>query len=85
MENVWMKNVLLTGHKGFIGSNLLPKLKDHNVSTIDLQDGKDLLTCDLPDDIDCVIHLAALSNEPLGELSHKLTEEINFEATINLA
>ena len=56
-----MKNVLLTGHKGFIGSNLLPKLKDHNVSTIDLQDGKDLLTCDLPDDIDCVIHLAGRS------------------------
>lgn len=33
----------------------------------------------------CVIHLAALSNDPLGELSHKLTEEINYEATINLA
>ena len=60
-ENVWMKNVLLTGHKGFIGSNLLPKLKDHNVTCIDLEDGKDLLTCDLPGDIDCVIHLAGRS------------------------
>jgi nucleoside-diphosphate-sugar epimerase len=28
--------------------------------------------------IDCVIHLAALSNDPLGELNPKLTEEINF-------
>jgi nucleoside-diphosphate-sugar epimerase len=35
--------------------------------------------------IDAVIHLAALSNDPLGELTPGLTEEINFRATINLA
>ena len=54
-------NILLTGHKGFIGSNLLPMLKDHQVTTIDLLDGEDLRSCNLPEDIDCVIHLAGRS------------------------
>ena len=35
--------------------------------------------------IDGIIHLAGLSNDPLGEFSPDLTEEINYEATINLA
>ena len=35
--------------------------------------------------IDSIIHLAGLSNDPLGELSPKLTDEINFKATIKLA
>jgi nucleoside-diphosphate-sugar epimerase len=35
--------------------------------------------------IDLIIHLAALSNDPLGELSPGLTEEINFHGTVRLA
>ncbi len=35
--------------------------------------------------VDAVIHLAALSNDPLGELDPQLTEKINFEATVKLA
>ena len=35
--------------------------------------------------IDSIIHLAALSNDPLGEFQPELTEEINYKATINLA
>lgn len=35
--------------------------------------------------VDAVIHLAALSNDPMGEISPELTEEINYKATINLA
>ncbi|TSD04779.1 MAG: NAD-dependent epimerase/dehydratase [Parcubacteria group bacterium Greene0714_36] len=37
------------------------------------------------DGIEGVIHLAALSNDPLGELDARLTEEINFQATVRLA
>jgi len=36
-------------------------------------------------DIDAVIHLASLSNDPLGEFMPKLTEEINYNVTVNLA
>ncbi len=35
--------------------------------------------------MDVVIHLAALSNDPLGEFDPRLTEEINFGATVALA
>lgn len=35
--------------------------------------------------IDAIIHLAGLSNDPLGELVPGLTEEINFAATLKLA
>ena len=34
---------------------------------------------------DAVIHLAALSNDPIGDFSPELTREINFEATVSLA
>jgi nucleoside-diphosphate-sugar epimerase len=34
---------------------------------------------------DAIVHLAALSNDPLGDLSPELTREINFEATARLA
>ena len=36
-------------------------------------------------DVDSVIHLAALSNDPLGEFNPKLTYNINLDATIKLA
>ena len=36
-------------------------------------------------DIDVVIHLAAISNDPSAELHPKLTEEVNFEGTRALA
>lgn len=35
--------------------------------------------------VDSVIHLAGLSNDPLGEINPKLTEEINYNASIKLA
>ena len=50
-------NILLTGHKGQIGT----KLSKHfdNVIGIDTKDGKNLLTCELPEDVDVIYHLAA--------------------------
>jgi nucleoside-diphosphate-sugar epimerase len=37
------------------------------------------------DGIDAVVHLAALSNDPLGELAPGLTEKINLDATLHVA
>lgn len=37
------------------------------------------------ENIDHVIHLASLSNDPLGAFMPELTEQINYEATIKLA
>lgn len=34
---------------------------------------------------DAVVHLAALSNDPIGNLDERWTEEINHEATVRLA
>ncbi|MGY8864391.1 MAG: NAD-dependent epimerase/dehydratase family protein [Methylophagaceae bacterium] len=59
-------NILLTGHKGFIGSALLTRLArlNHKVHTIDIADSidQDLLYYDKwPADIELVIHLAGKS------------------------
>lgn len=35
--------------------------------------------------VDAIIHLAALSNDPLGEFDQKLTHDINYKATYKLA
>lgn len=37
------------------------------------------------DGFDAVVHLAALSNDPIGDFSPQLTREINYEATVSLA
>lgn len=34
---------------------------------------------------DAIVHLAALSNDPLGDLDPSLTDEINFRASLSLA
>ena len=56
-------NILLTGHKGFIGNRLLQYLqsKDHTIIAIDKLTGHDILSCDFPHNIETVIHLAGLS------------------------
>ena len=66
---------------GLFEKNFLKKPFD-NYETI-TKDIRELNKDDLKD-IDAVIHLAGLSNDPLGELSPHLTEEINFKSTINL-
>lgn len=54
--------ILVTGHKGYIGSHLYSNLTrlGYDVHGIDLKDGKDILYC-LPDEkFDYVFHLAAI-------------------------
>ncbi len=36
-------------------------------------------------DCDCIIHLAAISNDPSAELHPELTDEVNFRTTVALA
>lgn len=48
------------------------------------EDLRDIEAADL-DGFDAIIHLAALSNDPLGNLNPKLTYEINHQATLRLA
>lgn len=48
------------------------------------RDLRDVETDDLAG-LDGIIHLAALSNDPLGELSASLTEDINWRASFRLA
>ena len=36
-------------------------------------------------DVSAICHLAALSNDPLGEINPNLTENINYKATVRLA
>lgn len=88
--------VLVTGGLGYVGTTLLPKLKmaGHEVIVWDVQwfgnysadpyDPYDIRTADFPEGIDAVIHLAAVANDPTGDLDPKLTWEINALATARL-
>ena len=60
--------ILVTGHKGYIGSKIYQRLKEmeEEVIGIDLKDGKDVLEC-LPDiNVDYVFHLAAFPQVPFS-------------------
>jgi nucleoside-diphosphate-sugar epimerase len=97
--------ILLTGHKGYIGSVAGPLLQSagHDVIGLDTdffagcdfgpaaaeipgirKDVRDLVREDLKD-FDAVVHLAALSNDPLGNLDPQLTYDINHLASVRLA
>lgn len=99
--------VLVTGHRGYIGSIMVPMLMraGHDVSGCDSdlyerctfaaggrlepvpglrRDVRDIQLADLKG-FDAVIHLAALSNDPLGNLNPHLTHDINYRASARLA
>jgi len=67
---------------GFFEQNLLKKINnDYQKITKDI---RDIEVTDLRG-ISAIIHLAGLSNDPLGEFSPKLTDDINNLGTIKLA
>jgi nucleoside-diphosphate-sugar epimerase len=97
--------VLVTGHKGYIGTVMVPMLLQagHTVVGLDSDlfeqctfspgmldvpgrrvDLRDVQTKDL-EGFDAVIHLAALSNDPLSDLNPHITYEINHAASVRLA
>lgn len=66
---------------GYYDGSTLPRVPEP-----DRQIRKDVRDVDAEDlaDTEAIIHLAALSNDPLGELEPGLTEEINLDASIKL-
>lgn len=99
------QRVLITGHHGYIGSVLTPRLVEegYDVTGVDAgyfdactlvphrarvrewtADIRDLSRADLRG-FDAVVHLAALSNDPLGNLNPEWTREINARASVRLA
>jgi len=97
--------VMVTGERGYIGSVLVPILKEKGYEVVGYDSGyfsenlleqfdEDYLkiTKDIRDitredlkGVDAIIHLAGLSNDPLGEFSPELTEDINYHGTMRLA
>jgi nucleoside-diphosphate-sugar epimerase len=96
--------VLLTGHRGYIGSVLAPMLLEHGHDVVGLDsdlfehcdfapveeipslriDLRDVQVEDL-DGFEAVLHLAALSNDPVSDLNPQLTYDINHQASVRLA
>ena len=93
-----MKKILLTGGLGYIGSYFFEKYcSKYDLTIIDtnyfqaVDENKNIVYKDIRNinqkdllDIDFVIHMAELSNDPLGDLDKNLTNEINHLATIDL-
>ena len=65
----------------FADSVLGPQPADPPGVRVDLRD----LTAEHVAGVDAVIHLAALSNDPLGSLAPELTYDINHHASVRLA
>jgi nucleoside-diphosphate-sugar epimerase len=97
--------ILLTGHKGYIGTVAVPLLleRGHDVVGLDSalfdecvlgtaasripeirKDLRDISKDDVAG-FEAVVHLAALSNDPLGNLNPSLTYDVNYSASVRLA
>jgi nucleoside-diphosphate-sugar epimerase len=97
--------VLVTGHRGFIGTAMVPILQQGGFDVVGLDTdlyrfctyGEQPVSCPsidkdvrdvVPEDLkgfDAIVHLAALSNDPLGNLNPDLTYDINHRASVRIA
>jgi nucleoside-diphosphate-sugar epimerase len=77
-----MAKILITGHKGFVGTHLAKKIRQP-FTGVDLKDGNDILACDLPD-ADVVIHLAAKAGVVRSMEDPLETAETNILGTLRL-
>ncbi|SVB97745.1 uncharacterized protein METZ01_LOCUS250599, partial [marine metagenome] len=83
-----LTNLLLENKYDVLGCdiNYFPTPFDndlHEISNV-VSDIRDITEKDLKK-VDVIMHLAGLSNDPLGELNSKLTHEINYLSTVRLA
>ena len=83
-----LTNLLLENKYDVLGCdiNYFPTAFDndlHEISNV-ASDIRDITEKDLKK-VDVIMHLAGLSNDPLGELNPKLTHEINYLSTVRLA
>ncbi len=97
--------ILLTGHRGYIGSRLTPMLLEEGFEVVGMdsdlfrdctftgelaevpeitKDTRDVTEKDV-EGFDAIIHLAGLSNDPLGDYDPTLTDEINCRASVKVA
>ncbi len=91
-----LKKILITGHTGFIGSNLIDKLNNYeligiskniskNLDMIQIKkDIRKITAKDIPSDLYCIIHLAAMSHVESCHSNPNACFEINVQATQNL-
>lgn len=78
------KNYEVVGlDSGFFENNIFPGIREPLYKKIS-KDIRDVEKSDLKG-IDAIIHLSALSNDPVGEVNPKLTENINYKASVRLA
>ena len=84
-----LTDVLIENEIDFVGydlgyfENCLLEKVNNNFKQIK-KDIRDIDDSDFKD-VSTIIHMSALSNDPLGEFNSKITREINLDATINLA
>ena len=71
--------ILVTGHRGFVGSHLTSRLKDW--VGVDLVEGRDILSAELPE-VDRVYHLAANTDAQSPETVRDA--EVNILGTLRL-
>lgn len=76
--------VLVTGHVGFVGRYLVRALTDRDVIGMDVLDTPpcDIVTDELPDDVDRVYHLAAQTNAQSTEAANDAL--VNVFGTVRL-